>query len=611
MKRIAIVDENKCKPEKCKRECIGSCPPQKSGKSVIEIEDIGKNNLTITNKKQIAKIIETNCIGCNLCVKKCPFQAIKIVNLPDELPSEMVHRYSQNGFALYKLPIIKHNVVTGFVGQNGVGKTTLIDILSNSIIPNFGNMNEIIETKNISAKFRGTTLQNYFNKLYKCELTMSIKEQRIKKCIKNEQDLLVSEFINSLHLNINEWYYKLEINLINEKKIDVLSGGELQRLLCWVTASKEADVYIFDEPTNFLDIRQRLEVSKLIVSLKNINKYVFVIEHDLSILDYIADELYILYGKPSVYGIVSKPLTPLEGINIYLDGYIPIENIRFRDEEFNLKYISEISENLTLSNDYCIDYIEDAIKYDNYELLIPNGSVSKTSLNVILGENGTGKTTFVNWISQSLGLVCSIKPQNIDISIYKNTDNTFKIVYDIIYEIIGQKINNPQFQIDVIKQLGINNLLKRRINTLSGGELQRVMIAICLGKDADIYLLDEPSANLDIENRLNVIKTIKKFMANNKCCFIVEHDIMMTVSLAQEQYSSIILISKHYQTVDNIECIKKICKITKPLNFNEGINEFMNSLDITMRISTHNRPRINKYGSRLDKEQKKIGNYYN
>lgn len=676
MPRIAIIDPNKCKPEKCAKECIKICPPQKTGKQVIDIEDIGQNaqinklnksdnsnksdmvktNLSIsklTDKKKIAKIAESLCIGCNQCVKACPFNAIRIINLPEENPADIIHRYNPNGFRLYKLPIVKPNTIIGIVGENGVGKTTLIDILSNKLNPNFEQFNKVFTPKEIISKFKGSVMQNYLKSLYGEKLVFSIKEQKIKQGISfgfNKKNITVSEFIKSKSIDINDlvnnnmnnWliesFYSLQIDKLINLNLNTLSGGELQRLLCWITASVKSDVYIFDEPSNFLDVKQRLEVSRLIKSICDVNpgSHIIVIEHDLSILDYISDELYIVYGKAGAYGIVSKPLTTLEGINMYLSGYITSQNVRFRDEEFNLKPSSELTitqndfainkeikledesgpekekdkkQNILKANEIAnsLSYSETIIEYPGYKLEIPAGNVKLSNgISVVLGENGTGKTTFINWLGSKLGLAVSIKEQSGGIKKFINKDGTYPTVLELFFHRIKSSYFNQTFQTDVIKQLDIEPIQSRRIDELSGGELQRVLIVLCLGTNADIYLFDEPSANLDIEKRLKVTKIIKKFITNyNKTAFIIEHDIMMSVAFAQE-YNSNILLVKQTNYLDGI----KYCSVSPPLDFVTGINGFLKLMGITMRISGHNRPRINKFNSQLDKEQKKSENYY-
>lgn len=630
MTRIAIIDKDKCKPEKCAKECMKYCPPQRSGKIVIDIEDIGKNIsdtnksdiLSIDNKsKKVAKISENLCIGCNQCVKVCPFNAIKIVNIPDENPNDIVHRYNPNSFRLYKLPIMKSDTIIGIVGENGVGKTTLIDILSNKIRPNFEQFNKKHSDKEIITHFRGTVLQDYLKDLYNNKLTFSIKEQKIKNALLNIPKLqTVREYIINKNINLSytlsDSYYYLEINKIIDSNIHTISGGELQRLLCWITSIIPSSVYIFDEPSNYLDIKQRLEIARLIKSVQNKGIYVIVIEHDLSLLDYISDEIYIVYGKPGVYGVVSNPLSTLEGINMYLNGYITTQNIRFRDEVYNLKPSSDtlfnnIINDTTINHDYnahtLLQYPSSIVKHNNYELNIPSSCINSSNNNIIivLGENGTGKTTFINWIANTLGLSVSVKEQSPNINKYAKGG-----IYPSVLEYIHSKIKSvyydQQFQTDIVKKLDIDVLESRNINELSGGELQRLMILICLGTPADIYLLDEPSANLDIDYRLKVTKLIKRYIMNNKkTAFIIEHDIMMSVSFAQELGSKILIVKQ-----DKYENGIKYCSVSQYLDFYNGINNVLKLMNITMRISNHNRPRINKCNSQLEQEQKKHGNYY-
>src|SRR3989337_1974780 len=124
--KLAIIDHDKCKPKKCNHECKRQCPVERSGKNCIVIE-------------QIAIIYEDMCIGCGMCVKVCPFNAIQLVNLPTELEDKLVFTYNENSFRLYKMPIPKVGKIYGFIGQNGVGKSTLLNILEGKLKPNYGD----------------------------------------------------------------------------------------------------------------------------------------------------------------------------------------------------------------------------------------------------------------------------------------------------------------------------------------------------------------------------------------------------------------------------------------------------------------------------------------
>jgi len=317
-------------------------PLQQGGKKVIDIEDIVTNKIikieehNINTTKKIAKIAEQMCIGCGICVNKCPFNAIKIINIPNEKPEEMIYNYGLNSFRLYCLPIMIKGKVIGLIGENGIGKTTIINILSKKIMPNFNKQTDV-DIKSILNRFKGSVMFEYLKNLYMDNIKIAIKRQDINT-FQNPNELIKNLINDTLAT-------ELELMHLLDKKINTLSGGELQRLMCGITMMTKADVYIFDEPSNFLDVKQRIIISKMIHKLSKHDNYVLVIDHDMLMLDYIVDDLHIVYGVPTAYGIVSNMMTTSEGLNQYTIGFIKAQNIRFRDEEYKLKTSDYTNEN--------------------------------------------------------------------------------------------------------------------------------------------------------------------------------------------------------------------------------------------------------------------------
>ena len=151
----------------------------------------------------------------------------------------------------------------------------------------------------------------------------------------------------------------------------------------------------------------------------------------------------------------------------------------------------------------------------------------------------------------------------------------------------------------VINPLNLKPLFEKKLNELSGGELQRVAIAYCLGKDADLYLLDEPSAYLDVEQRLLVSKVIRDFMElQDKSALVVDHDLLFLDYLSDK-----------LMVFDGIPAKEGIVK--GPFSMEEGMNIFLKKLGITLRRDKESlMPRVNKIDSRLDREQKDKDKFY-
>mmetsp|Transcript_8447 Transcript_8447/g.20758 ORF Transcript_8447/g.20758 Transcript_8447/m.20758 type:complete len:451 (+) Transcript_8447:549-1901(+) len=393
--RIGIVSSEKCKPSKCQFECKKNCPVVRTGKFCIQI-DISEN---------IAQISEELCIGCGICVKKCPFEAITICNFPKELNNKKIHQFGLNSFRLFRLPNLKQGQVLGIIGINGIGKSTALKILAGKLKPNLGNFTNPPQWGEIIKNFRGNDLQGFFNLLSKNKLKISIKPQYIDSISDNikgsvEKSLVVKNSFTKIREEIIQ---TLSLDLIYEKDIQTLSGGELQRFAIGFVLLQNADIFLFDELTSYLDVKQRIEAAKIIrkVLVEKSKAYVIVVEHDLAIIDYLSSFICCIYGKPGAYGVVSVPYTVKEGINIFLSGFIPSENLRFRDNALNFSFQKNNSNsNSTLEIFFSYPKFEKTL--GSFFLKVENGEIRKSEIIVLLGENGSGKTTFVKLIGNIL-----------------------------------------------------------------------------------------------------------------------------------------------------------------------------------------------------------------
>lgn len=592
--RIAIVNPDKCKPKKCRQECKKFCPVVRMGKLCIEVNSASK----------MAWISEELCNGCGICVKKCPFSAINIINLPKNLDKDTTHRYGPNSFKLHRLPMPRPGQVLGLVGTNGIGKSTALKVLAGKLKPNLGKFDKVPDWQEILTYFRGSELQNYFTKILEDNLKAIIKPQyvdNIPKIVKGKVGDLITkkDERNVASTLIND----LDLSRLLEREVAALSGGELQRFAIAAVAIQDAQIYMFDEPSSYLDVKQRLKAAQVIRALLSPTTFVIVVEHDLSVLDYLSDFICVLYGVPGAYGVVTLPFSVREGINIFLAGFIPTENLRFRDFSLSFKMAetAETSEELLAQKHSRYSYPNLTKTMGNFKLNVQAGEFTDSEIIVLLGENGTGKTTFVRMLAGSLKsdsedqvpeLNVSYKPQKIA----PKFEGTVRM---LLQRKIRDAYMHPQFVSDVTKPMLLEAIIDQEVQHLSGGELQRVALVLCLGTPADIYLIDEPSAYLDSEQRIVAAKVIKRFILHaKKTGFVVEHDFIMATYLADRVIC--------YTGTPSVDCTAH-----SPQTLLSGMNSFLKLLDITFRRDPTNfRPRINKLDSTKDKEQKQQGAYF-
>jgi len=593
--RIAIVNSDRCKPKKCKHECKKFCPVVRTGKLCIEV----------SKESKICWISEPLCIGCGICVKKCPFEAINIINLPKDLHKETTHRYGANTFKLHRLPVPRPGQVLGLVGTNGIGKSTALGILAGKTKPNLGRFDKPPDWQEILGHFRGSELQGYIKGLLEDRLKAMIKPQYVDRLAKSISGKVGDIMTNKDDRGKKDDYNKdLELSHLQERDVKDLSGGELQRFAIGVLCIQDAHVYMFDEPSSYLDVRQRLNAAHVIRSLQKVDNYIIVVEHDLAVLDYLSDFVCCLWGAAGGYGVVTMPFSVREGINIFLDGFVPTENLRFREVSLTFKVAEDVEER-DMDRTHQQPYPNMMkIMGQKFKLEIRAGAFSDSEIVVMLGQNGTGKTTFIRMLAGLLKpdsvdedadppeMNVSYKPQTIQAK-FEGT------VRDLLLMKIRDAFTHPQFQTDVTKPMLIDQIADHQVQTLSGGELQRVALVLALGKPADIYLIDEPSAYLDVEQRVVAARVLKRFILHaKKTAFIVEHDFIMATYLADR-----VIV---YEGEPGVHCVA-----SAPMSLLEGMNKFLEQLRITFRRDPTNfRPRINKIDSVKDREQKLAGSYF-
>ncbi|MFW5929577.1 MAG: ribosome biogenesis/translation initiation ATPase RLI [Halobacteriota archaeon] len=587
---IAVVDDEVCNPDKCEHECVNFDPLNRS--------PTGPDGFHIDEESGKARIEESLVMeGHRISANKCPFDAIKLVNLEVE-SGEKLHQYGENQFRLYGLPAPKEDRVVGVLGRNGTGKSTALRILAGELEPNLGEYDGDVTWSEVVTAHRGTELQTYFELLAEGDVRPSSKVQRVadvERAFTGE----VSDLLDRLDErgNVDSLVERLEIEETLDKDVSALSGGELQRVAVAGCLSRDADVYLLDEPSSFLDVRQRLNVARAIreeTAGASGDRRAVVVEHDLATLDVVSDLVHVAHGEPGAYGMISNAMSSRVGVNQYLRGYLESHNLRIRDEEINF----ERGTAGTSAGDVVVEYPALRKEYDGFSLDVEAGDLREGDVVGVLGENAIGKSTFVKMLAGEveptegdvdLPVSFSYKPQHLE-------TRDVKVEYLLMEDV---DLSSQRYRSLVERPLGLDDLYDSNAADLSGGELQRVGVAACLGREAEAYLLDEPSAYLDVETRVSLAKSLRRFARDAEVAVVViDHDLVFL-----DYISDRTLVFEGEPG--------RRGRVGAPVDVTEGFDVFLESVDMTFRRDPDTgRPRANKAGSQKDRGQRERGRFY-
>ncbi len=578
---IAVIDQDSVTDE-VRDIAIKYDPLNRSGDTGFYVTEDGELHIDEAKVMREHKLIE----------KKIPNDAIQIIPLPTAT-GQLIHQYGQNGFRLYNLPTSEAGTVTGLLGRNGMGKSTAVRVLAGKLLPNFGQSSADMDWSWAADQYEGTALKAHFQTLAAGTIDVAYKPQRVDTMLADTttvREYLPAEPAETL-------LEALDLHSLRHRQLAALSGGERQRVAIAATLLSEADLYVFDEPSSFLDVSQRLAVARAIRSFTQRREVpAVVVEHDLATLDLVSDSIHVLYGTPGGFGVVARRLSPRAGINQFLAGHLSEANVRIRRDSIEFSPPTPTAGALGTP---LVAYGNLAHAFESFTLDVAPGEIHAGEAIGIVGANGLGKSTYIKLLAGQLTpdtgtvpeqLTVSWKPQYLSADRSQTVRAQLDQVTDIYTQSFKTRIRDP-FDLEV--------LYDRPLETLSGGELQRVAIGLCLARDADLYLLDEPSAFLDIDRRLTVATELHRFSTRTeRPIMVVDHDLYLIDRVADRLVVFTGTPGRHGQA-------------HTPSSLRDGMNRFLADLGITFRRDERTgRPRVNKPESQLDRQQKAAGEYY-
>ena len=324
-------------------------------------------------------------------------------------------------------------------------------------------------------------------------------------------------------------------------------------------------------------------------------------EHDLGLLDYLADQAHLLYGVSAAFGVISHPIPMRSAINTYLTGYLKDENVRFRTEA--VRFVAHPPKPSARQN-VLVEFPALEKEFPRFHLSVNAGTLAKGETVGVVGPNATGKTTFVRMLAGAEtptvgtpppGVTVSYKPQYLKATQPASLRERSNALAG------DPSFDGKLFERELVPGLHLDEVLDVALTDLSGGELQRAAVALSLARPATLYLLDEPSAYLDADERMSMARLLRRQVERQAVsALVVDHDVYF-LDLACD---ALMVFSPEAPD-------KSRGRGEGPFPMREGMNRLLRTVDITFRRDAETlRPRINREGSVLDREQRAKGEYY-
>ena len=409
-------------------------------------------------------------------------------------------------------------------GKSGSGKTTVTKLV-NGLIPHFleGSLSGdiYINGKNTSqmkiyeiSEQVGSVFQNpktqFFNLDSDSELIFGLENK--------------GEPSEEIKKRVSKAVYDLGIEKLLNRNVFKMSGGEKQLLAIASVYAMNPEIYVFDEPSANIDENGIEKIREVFIKLKTQGKTIIISEHRLYYLTDLLDRAIYLQEGEIKYIFSNSELISL---NDELRRKMGLRTfVKMNNEDFISPVEYSDTDDFTVSN---LKY-----GYSKSVLKSVNISAGKGDIIAVTGENGQGKTTLMK-------ILCGLLKEQEGSVKYKGKLFKYKsrrklcymVMQDVIHQLFSESVIE-EFELsdsktkteeveEILTKLELIKFKDKYPLCLSGGQMQRLAVAVGILMNREIIIFDEPTSGLDYLNMLEISEIIKKF-SKGKIVFIVTHD---------------------------------------------------------------------------------------